>query len=277
MVLSGVGATLRDERLRRQLTLEEVSRVTRISARYLDAIEKDRPHDLPGPVFARGFVQQYARFLQLPDEALLARLPKVDIENSVLPTPPVRERRPFWIPSTRRRFLRAGSVLLAAGLAVAAWIHFDFTSALQRSARNAWASAISQRRLPQPVAKSTPPPVQKAPLPTAGAVKAPVTVPATIPASTIQVLLTANANAWVQVTADGKSAFTGLLHANDSREVSGKELIKVMTGNAGGLRISLNGRTLDPIGPAGQVRTVRLTAEGLLPDPKNSPVAPDPL
>jgi cytoskeleton protein RodZ len=95
--------------------------------------------------------------------------------------------------------------------------------------------------------------------------------------SAIQVLLRARATAWVQVTADGKSAFTGLLRANDSREISGNQLVKVMTGNAGALEVSLNGKPLDALGITGQVRTIRLTAEGLLPDLKIPAAAPDPL
>ena len=38
--------------------------------------------------------------------------------------------------------------------------------------------------------------------------------------------------------------------------------MKIVAGNAGALTISLNGKTLEPLGPIGQVRVVRLTAEG---------------
>ena len=49
--------------------------------------------------------------------------------------------------------------------------------------------------------------------------------------------------------------------------------VKILTGNAGGLDISLNGKTLDPIGPKGQTRTVRLTAEGPQLGPQNPPAS----
>src|SRR3954451_3579908 len=79
LVLSGVGAILRKERQRRQFSLEHVSSETRIPPRYLEAIEGERMADLPGIVFTRGFVRQYAGFLQLPADELLAQLPKVDV------------------------------------------------------------------------------------------------------------------------------------------------------------------------------------------------------
>jgi hypothetical protein len=86
----------------------------------------------------------------------------------------------------------------------------------------------------------------------------------------VQVVLKARETSWVQVIADGKNAFTGILNPNDSREVEADALIKVTAGNAGGLEISLNGKSLDPLGPSGQVRTVRLTAEGPQTSPKTA-------
>jgi cytoskeletal protein RodZ len=92
----------------------------------------------------------------------------------------------------------------------------------------------------------------------------------------VQVVLTAREAAWVQVSADGRTAFVGLLHPNDKRTIAADAQVRILTGNAGGLDISLNGKTLDPIGPRGQVRTVRLTAEGPQFVPQN-PTASSPL
>lgn len=301
MVLSGVGSALREERLRRQFTLEHVSNVTRISARYLEAIENDRPQDLPGTVFTRGFVRQYARFLDLPAEDFLSRLPKVDIENAALPVPPPKERRPLWNPRWTLPAMGLGVasvVLLAAG---GAWFYFDLTPTVVAAAKAAVSAARSQQQAknqPHPAppadAGQAAAPVQDQaagalPETTSQVVEPPASEPIVATATpeptsagnasagSVQVLLRANADAWVQVMADGKKAFTGMLHRNDSREISGQQLVRVMTGNAGGLEISLNGRVLDPIGPAGQVRTVRLTAEGLLPELKTPAPVTDPL
>jgi hypothetical protein len=89
----------------------------------------------------------------------------------------------------------------------------------------------------------------------------------------VQVILTAHEVAWVQVSADGRTEFVGTLHPNDTRSIAADAQVKILTGNAGGLDISLNGKPLDPIGPSGQVRTVRLTAEGPQFGPQNPPAS----
>jgi hypothetical protein len=95
------------------------------------------------------------------------------------------------------------------------------------------------------------------------ALPAPPVSRAAPPAKSVQIVLTAHQPSWVEVTADGKTAFTGTLEPNDSRSIAADGLVKLVTGNAGGIAISLNGKALDPIGPPGQVMDVRLTAEGL--------------
>ena len=292
MVLSGVGATLREERRRRQFSLEHVSSETRISSRYLDAIEGERMTDLPGIVFTRGFVRQYATFLNLPPEELLSQLPKVDVENAALPVPPPKHRKPFWNPRWNKKAIGLGVFALAAGACSAAWVYFDLTPIVReastaaiaaashaRSQRNARVVTSTQQTTPVTVAQA--PPIAPIAAPHPAAAEARI-VPraseaAAAVAKTVQVLLRARADAWVSVVADGKPAFSGMLRSNDSRQVSGNQLVRVMTGNAGGLEISLNGKPLEPIGPTGQVRTVRLTAEGLLPDAKVQMPEPDPL
>jgi cytoskeleton protein RodZ len=76
-VMSSVGETLRQERLRKDLKLEQIAGVTRISARFLDAIENDQFDLLPGGVFTKSFVRQYARFLGLDEEALAAAVASI--------------------------------------------------------------------------------------------------------------------------------------------------------------------------------------------------------
>ncbi|HVW83033.1 MAG TPA: DUF4115 domain-containing protein, partial [Bryobacteraceae bacterium] len=68
-------------------------------------------------------------------------------------------------------------------------------------------------------------------------------------------------------------AFVGTLQPNDSRTIAADDQVKVLMGNAGGLDISLNGKTLDPLGTKGQTRTVRLTAAGPQFAPQNPPVS----
>jgi len=59
------GARLRRNRLQRGLELDEIARITKVSATYLRFIEEDHFDGLPAPVYVRGFVTAYARCLGL--------------------------------------------------------------------------------------------------------------------------------------------------------------------------------------------------------------------
>lgn len=80
-----IGETLRQERQRRNLDLEAVSRVLKISPRFLEAIEEDRFDRLPGGVFAKSFVRQYARLLELDEEEAASQVQRV-IATTAAPT-----------------------------------------------------------------------------------------------------------------------------------------------------------------------------------------------
>lgn len=72
--MASVGETLRSAREQRGLSIEQVSHDTRISARFLEALEADRFELLPAPVYVRGFIRSYASYLKLDGAALIARL-----------------------------------------------------------------------------------------------------------------------------------------------------------------------------------------------------------
>jgi cytoskeletal protein RodZ len=66
-----IGYALRLERERRGLSLLEVSRISRVPLKSLEALEEGRFDDLPGDVFSRGFLRSYARVLQVEPTPLL--------------------------------------------------------------------------------------------------------------------------------------------------------------------------------------------------------------
>lgn len=68
-----VGTLLKQHRDLRQMTLPEVSRVTRIPVPTLASIEADRFDDLPGEVFVRGFLKSFAVAVGASPQEALAR------------------------------------------------------------------------------------------------------------------------------------------------------------------------------------------------------------
>ncbi|MEK6554413.1 MAG: helix-turn-helix domain-containing protein [Bdellovibrionota bacterium] len=64
------GEYLKKIRQYKNITIEQMSKETRISRSYLAAVEANDYEALPAPVFARGFVVQVARLLNLDDNAV---------------------------------------------------------------------------------------------------------------------------------------------------------------------------------------------------------------
>jgi cytoskeleton protein RodZ len=81
--MTSLGETLRRERLKRNLDLDQVSRELKISPRFLEAIEEEQFDRLPGGVFAKSFVRQYARLLDLDDEDAAN-----EVQRLIAPTTP---------------------------------------------------------------------------------------------------------------------------------------------------------------------------------------------
>jgi len=304
--MSSVGETLRRERLRKDMGLEQISRETKIPTRLLEAIEKDQFDLLPGGVFAKSFVRQYARFLGLEEEELASEVEKAmhpvgDLPSfaSASPEPAFKVPRVVeWEGAGRSN----SSLLPALALVVAVMLVCSAVYAWwQRSRRPSpapppvVASQKAPAALPKP-AEPTPAPVTpvaannpetatqtdatpSAPAPEAAA--PPVPVETDNPAATLHVSLTAEQDVWVRVWADGKVVVDGVLKPNVVRTIAAVENLRIRTGNAGSLQVTVNGTPAGPLGPKGQVRVVEVTRDGVHivpPPPKPAPAtAPEPL
>jgi len=268
----GIGARLKQQRLSLGRTVEDVSRETRISRRFLEAIEMDDFERLPGLIFTRNFVRQYALSVNLDPDPLLAELPTQDESTVLLPDPPAGSR-PSFGGDRRIRSAISLTIWLAvgAGAIVGAWLHFNHSHPPHVVSAPVTGQSIKPAR---PV--ETPRAAPAAPVPPP-AIAASVQ-PGNVQTGPVRVVVAAQQRAWIQMSVDGKNAFTGTLVPGETKEMSGNEEVKLLTGNAGALTISLNGKTLDSLGRVGEVRAVTLTAEGpRFPPPKAPPPAPDPL
>jgi len=69
--MSSFGEVLKRERELREISLREISEATKISLRYLEALERDDFRYLPGGVFNKGFVRAYAQFIGVDPETMV--------------------------------------------------------------------------------------------------------------------------------------------------------------------------------------------------------------
>jgi cytoskeleton protein RodZ len=144
-----IGETLRRERLRRNLELDEISRELKISSKFLEAIEDERFDELPRGVFAKSFVRQYARLLGLDEEELASEVQRaVDpqpsgpqfAERASQPTPSeihVPRVEAWETVSDNRRFSRSSSLPALALVVVAMLVCSGVYALWQRSRRPA--------------------------------------------------------------------------------------------------------------------------------------------
>src|SRR3990172_5131868 len=93
--MASFGDNLRRERELRGVSLREIADATKISVRFLQALETDRIDVLPGGLFRRTFVRQYAKHLGLDPERMVAEFLYAHAEEEPPKAPPSRR---FAIP-----------------------------------------------------------------------------------------------------------------------------------------------------------------------------------
>lgn len=108
--LDSVGQDLRNARLRRGDEIAAVSRALKIRKDHLEALEEDRPEDLPGRTYALGFVRSYAQYLGLEANELAARYKHDMSGRTIDEVPPIAP-----IHQDERR-LPQGWIIIAAVL-----------------------------------------------------------------------------------------------------------------------------------------------------------------
>src|SRR5271155_3856498 len=96
--MDSIGDTLRRERLRRGLKLEQVSAQTKIGRHYLQAMEENRFDRLPGGLFTRSFLRQYTLALVLDEEQVFSSFNQQFEEPSVPLFEPQPRSKPSRLP-----------------------------------------------------------------------------------------------------------------------------------------------------------------------------------
>jgi cytoskeletal protein RodZ len=99
------GQILHAARIDKKLDVEDVSRITRIRPQFIKALEADNYGDLPSATTTRGFIRNYAKFLGLNPEHLLAIFRRDFIENrqgQIVPRGVAEPVNPpsLWTPKT---------------------------------------------------------------------------------------------------------------------------------------------------------------------------------
>jgi len=234
--MSSLGIRLREIRLAKGVSLDDIARSTRVGRRYLEAIETDSWGELPAPVFVKGFIRAYCESLDAsPDEALgLYR------EASGEPVKPERVQSAVHAPPSRR----AGPLIVSLVLFIALGASlFALRIGLKTSPRPAPGDAGS-------VASSAPVPVT--PVPAVPVQPTPIPAGEPRPAGH-RLLIRAVEPTWIRVQVDEGQVAEELLQVGAVREWTAARRFVLTVGNAGGLEVDLNGQRIPALGARGAV------------------------
>lgn len=257
-----VGELLRAERLKKDLSIKDVESAISIRALYLNAIEEGNYGVIPGEVYVKGFIRNYATFLGLDPQQVMEiyRQNKGQITENV-PESSQQEEQPAPKPpqSGNALFKWLGIAVVAAGIVAGV----------------AWWSSGNQNPVPTPPPQSAAP-KQPEPITQQPVTQQPITqqpgpnptsstqsvVPAK-PAAKVIVSAKYNSQCWTQIIADGKQIYEGIPKRGESLTWEAVSNLTAKFGNAGAVDIVYNGNSVGKIGGNGEVIVKTFTLTGI--------------
>ena len=239
-----VGSRLRAAREAAGVPLGDVVTRTRIPLRHLEAIERSDYDALPAPAYATGFARAYARAVGI-DEVAIARDVRTELGREPVRKPDSQPYEPVDPAHVPTRLL-AWTTFAIAMLFLVGWL--------------VWRNMLFS---------DTPsaPPAPAAPTASIGGPSAtPAAGVAAAPAAGGQVVLTATAPVWVQITdATGEKFALRELKQGDSFAVpKTADRPTISTGRPEALRVTIDGREVPPLGePARTIKNMGISAAAL--------------
>ena len=255
------GAYLKQQRERLGYTRHEAAARINISTAQLSAIEDGKPENLPGLIYAAGFVKSYARFLRLDTKEVTDYFRKEYIrwqeqnDDNVAEAPTRKTKHVVHSDNTKPSTAVLFISLAATFIFIVLWAFLNVDNTKNITAHippapkvQTAASVIQIPQLSQPTKLA-----DKSTLRTK------------IMSSRIAIVATKTA--WVEITnpQNGETLFEDLLEAGKGVKIPDIWPISLSTGDIGALIFYVDGKKLLPIGASGDiVQNITLTPESLL-------------
>jgi cytoskeleton protein RodZ len=280
-----LGERLRRQRLAAGVSLQHISEKTRISVRYLEALEAGDFKQLPGAIFSRSFVRQYAEVVGIDISGLESELQQVFPSEDAVPTldptaGPLKANLasitllaadgPIWkrLPLTA---ISLASALAVSSLLYVGWQQLVLRSEVREPAAPQTMGKPAAQKNTAPGVHADPPPASSSVVPAAVKTTEPMApatssipttalkAPAGSGGATMELRVVASEETWVSIAANGAFLFSGILQPHEERTIGGVENARMIVGNATGVDVLTDGRSIGPIGPQGSVRVILLT------------------
>lgn len=256
-----LGATLRRARNQKGLTLDQLSRATKIGLSKLQALEDNDFERLPAVVYTRGFLRAYAREVGLDPEAtveqyllqLAEAMALAEPEAPEAPEPaPARPRTrasassiaPLRIQidlkSLPRPAMAAAALVLLAVIAAFAWRGGTNTEQIASAEGSQYADGA-------PASASAPP--------------GDATHAANVTDDALRIELKTTGPCWVSASADRAPVLARLLQAGESETIEAKDEFVLRVGDPSTVSLTINGAAVRSLGQAGTPVTVQINRE----------------
>ena len=239
-----IGDELRAAREARHLSLSEVSERLHIRSVYLEALENENWALIGAPVYVRGFLRTYARYLGLEPEPAVQ-----DFNETLARVPAAAPERRVTVRRSRRG--ETSPWLWIAALAAAVLVGFVGYNYFELRASHR-ALAFAGPLATEAAARAASPQIAAAPPTAAQRTLSPAE------RRTLEVRLTKTT--WLLVEIDGNKLLEGTFPPGTRKAFHGK-LAEIRTGNAGGVELTVNGKELGAMGHAGGVVQRRVTLD----------------
>lgn len=268
-----IGETLRDARIAKGFTLDDLQQTTKIQKRYLIAIEDGNFSDLPGDFYVRAFIKQYAQTVGLDGNELLDeysdQLPStktqeyVDRVNEDNPSTRSAQRKvDDRAAKIKRQVPIVAAVIVVVAVLIGIWLATTRSSQSSNKAQNVDSSSVSVSGSAAKSSSSAKASSKKASSSSKKVSKASFSKVSTSGSATTYTMKNApkdktikiktSNNAWVSVTSAGTSVFQGTVTAAKTQTVkvnASATSVTLNLGNAPETKITIGGKTL-PIATA---------------------------
>lgn len=284
--MTTIGARLRQAREERKLTLADISRETKIQPWVLESLEADRLQELMSPIYVKGFLATYAKFLRLTPEPLVAQLPLSPPEPQPQQAPlPAAVRSPqipvaLRLPKIPLPVLRRLGAVVAVSAVVAVLVVVNPLRTLQKvSLPKLSLPKVSLPKLAMPKLKM--PKLAKRSAPTAPAtmktitpklasvtpIKEPLkpTPPPPlnlVPTQSLELTVSAQRTTWIQVRADGKLLTQQRIQRGANERWVAKKNFEVVVAYPSQVEMAINGQSISPLAIAHRGR-LKITHRGV--------------
>ena len=258
-----LGALLKAKRTEKNIAIGEVAERLKFSAKQIESLESGDYKGLPEPIFVKGFIKTYGRFLGLDTDQVTLLMNEVfPSQVSVAPATATENQTSlnFQDQKKSKSFPRWLPLVVVAALVVGAVYLWQSKSTEQNRQQEKSTLEVGDVAQPQLATDN----VQVVPMKASATASAPVSASAPAAASaavadgSIQIKVRYRSNLIV-TDADGTPLHSGIVASNSSHQFKGKAPYQVRIGYATGSEISFNGQAIDIKNHFVDGKTVALT------------------